>query len=236
MQVLQLEATPRTMIGGGAGRQARANKRVPAILYGFQVEKPIPLTVDEHTFEKGLRQLAGDNVLIDLSIQGQPGILRVFLRELQRDPLSGKMLHVDFLKFDESQKMHFSVPIHTVGTSIGVKLGGILDHILRSLDIRCLAKDLPSHIDVDVTNMDINNSLHVGDLKIPEGVEVLNPANLVVVKVMMARLTGAMAEPTAPAEGEEEAKEPEVIGEKKKEGEGEAEEKGKEGKDKKEKK
>ncbi|HOE63604.1 MAG TPA: 50S ribosomal protein L25 [Candidatus Sumerlaeota bacterium] len=236
MQVLQLEATPRTMVGGGAGRQARANKRVPAILYGFQVEKPIALTVDEHTFEKGLRRLAGDNVLIDLSIKGHPGTSRVFLREVQRDPLSGKMIHVDFLKIDESQKMHFSVPIHTVGVSTGVKLGGILDHILRTLEIRCLAKDLPSHIDVDVTEMDINNSLHVSDLNIPEGVEVLNPPNLVVVKVMMARLSGAMAEPTEAGEGEEESKEPEVIGEKKKEGEGEAEPKGKDSKEKKEKK
>ena len=229
MEVLQVEARARTKTGGSTGRQIRALKQIPVILYGHKLEKSINLVVDEKSFEKGLRQVGGDNVLIDLTIAGQEGKHRVFLRDIQRDPVSGKMLHADLLRIDESQKLHFSVPIHSLGESKGVKTGGILDHTLRTLEIRCLARDLPSHIDVDVTNLELNQSLHVSDLKLPDGMEVLTPPSVVVVKVIMAKMTGAMAEPEAPSEKAEEEMEPEVIGEKKEEAvEGEEKEKGKE--------
>ena len=202
MQVLEIEAKPRVEAGGRSGRQMRARHRIPAVLYGHEVKKPQNLSVDERTFEKGLRQVKGDNVLIDLTIEGQERKHRVFLREMQRDPVTGKLIHVDFLGIDETQKHHFSVPIHPVGVAKGIKAGGILDRILRHLEIRCYAKDVPSHIEVDVTEIDLNKSLHVSAIKVPEGVEVLNPTTGVVFKVMMARLAGAMAEPKV--EGEEE--------------------------------
>jgi large subunit ribosomal protein L25 len=229
MEVLQVEAKARTKTGGNTGRQIRALKQIPVVLYGHKLEKSINLVVDEKSFEKGLRQVGGDNVLIDLTIAGQEGNHRVFLRDIQRDPVSGKMLHADLLKIDESQKLRFSVPIHSIGESKGVKTGGILDHSLRTLEIRCLAKNLPSHVDIDVTNLELNQSLHVNDLKLPDGVEVLIPPTVVVVKVIMAKMSGAMAEPEAPGEKAEEEIEPEVIGEKKEEVvEGEEKEKGKE--------
>ena len=213
MDVIQVEGKPRKETGGASSRRLRAQGRIPAVLYGNKQET-ISIDIDAKKFEHDLQQLRGENVMIDLTIQGGKEKSRVFLREIHRDPVTSDLLHLDLLRIDENQKMHFSVPVHPVGTCAGVKMGGILDQHLRTVELKCLVKDLPSHIDAYVTDLVIHQSLHVSDLKVPESIEMLNPPKDIVFNVLPPRKI-EVEEEVAPAEEEE--KEPEVIGEKKEE-------------------
>jgi len=219
MEVMELTAKPRTRTGGGSGRQMRADGLIPAVLYGNKQES-VKLCFDAKVFEKQLQHLRGENVMIDLKIEGRDSAVRVFLKEIQTDPLSGQYLHVDFLAIDENQEMHFAVPIHHVGDSEGVKMGGILDQHLRTVDIKCLPKHLLSHIDVDITNIGLHQSLHVSDIEVPENIVILSPQSDVVFSVLPPKKIEEVEEKEE--EGIEEGeKEPEVIGEKKEEAKGE---------------
>ena len=214
MEVIDVAAKPRKEKGGGSGRQLRAGDRLPAVLYGNK-QDPVLLSIDLKIFEKDLKHLRGENVMIDLAIEGTKGKQRVFLREAQRDPQTDNLLHIDLLRIDENQKMHFMVPVHHVVTRAGVKTGGILDQHLRHLEIKSFAKDLPSHIDADVSDLLVHHSLHVSDIQVPDTIEILNPSTDVVFTVLPAK---KIEEEVAPGAEEEVEKEPEVIGEKKEEG------------------
>ncbi len=226
MDVIQVMAKPRKEAGGGSGKKLRAQKRIPAVLYG-QKRNPVSLSIDTISFERDLKHLRGENVMIDLTIEGEAERQRVFLRDVQRDPVTGALVHVDLLHIDENQRMHFFVPVHAVGMAIGVKAGGIQEQILRSVQIKCLPRDLPPHIDADVSNLDLHHSLHVEDLKIPDNVEILNPPTDVLFTVLPSKKleVEVPAAAAVAAEGEvvaEEKKEPELI--KKEKGDKEKEE------------
>jgi len=225
MNVIQVLAKPRKEAGGGTGKQLRAQKRVPAILYG-QKHDPVPLSIDIVSFERSLKPLRGENVMIDLTIEGESARHRVFLRDVQRDPVIGSLVHVDLLHIDENQKMHFFVPVHSVGMANGVKAGGIQEQHLRTIEIKCLPRDLPPHIDADVSNIELHRSLHVSDLTVPDNIAILNPPTDVLFTVLPSKKLEieAPAAAAAVAEGEEveeEKKEPELI--KKEKGEKEEE-------------
>ncbi len=222
METMETVATPRSEVGGGTGRRLRAQKRIPAVIYGNN-QPSRHLSIDAVKFEKALHSIRAANVMIDLTVEGVTEHQRVFLRELQRDPMSGALLHADFQRIDETQKMHFSVPIHHMGVCAGVKMGGILDQHLRTLDIKCLPKDLIPHIDVDVTTLLINHSRHVEDISLPEKIEILSPPADVVFTVLPPKVEVKEVE-AAPKE--EEGEEPAVVGEEKSEKKG-----GKEGKE-----
>lgn len=225
MDVLKIEAKPRKKIGGSSGRQLRAQHLIPVVVYGNK-QDPENILVDGKEFERGLKMTRGENVMIDLAVEGGADKDRVFLRDLQRDPVSGKILHADFLRLDPTHQFVFEVPVHLVGDSVGVREGGILDQHLRHIEIRCLPKDLPSHVDGDVSNLEIHDSIHVSDLNIPEDLEVLNTPEDVIAGVLSPRkieMPAAAEEGAEAAPGEEEEMEPEVIGEKKEEEEGKQE-------------
>jgi large subunit ribosomal protein L25 len=215
MNVIQVLAKPRKEAGGGTGKQLRAQKRIPAILYG-QKHDPVSLSIDIVSFERSLKHLRGENVMIDLTIEGESVGHRVFLRDMQRDPVTGNLVHVDLLHFDENQKMHFFVPVHAVGMANGVKAGGIQEQHLRTIEIKCLPRELPSHIDADVSNIELHRSLHVSDLTVPDNIAILNPPTDVLFTVLPSKKLEieAPAAAAAVAEGEgveEEKKEPELI-------------------------
>ena len=213
MDILEVVAKPRKEVAGSAGRQLRAQGHIPAVLYGRKMGSA-NLSIDAKSFEKGLQQLRGENVMIDLAIEGSGEKTRVFLRDVQRDPVSDALIHVDLLRIDETQKMHFSVPVHHVGTPIGVKEGGILDQHLRTLDIKCLPANLPSHIDADVSRLGIHHALHVSEIIVPDMIEIQNPPTDVVFNVLAKKKVEEEVVEEEKPEGEEE---PEVIDEKKKE-------------------
>lgn len=207
MDRLQVKAQIRNSIGKGAARKVRAQGDVPAVVYGVGVD-PLPLTVNLHDFDKAMRGIEGTSVLIDLAIDGKE-TLPVMLRDFQVDIISRKFRHLDFQKVDLSKRIKVEVPLHLVGKAPGVKEGGILEHLRRTLEIRCLPTAIPDSIDVDVSQLNIGDTIHLHDVKLPEGVEVAFAADITIAAVV------APVEEKEAVPGEEAPTEPEVIGEKK---------------------
>jgi large subunit ribosomal protein L25 len=143
---------------------------------------------------------AGMNTLIELSVDG--ATRTVLVKELQRDPVRGRPLHTDFYLVELDQTVEVSVPLHLVGKAPGVELGGILDHPLREIELECLPRAIPESVDVDVSALEVGDSIHVRDLELPEGVSVQTDANLAVASVITPAV---VEEPVAeePEEGEE---------------------------------
>ncbi len=205
-----LQAEVREETGKGIGRRLRSSGRIPAVLYGRGVEN-VRLSIEPRALERALSSShAGMNTLFDLRVKGRAGETVVLVKDLQRDPVRGSLVHADFYQVDLTQTIEVSVPIHVVGTAKGVSLdGGILDFPLREITIECLPRAIPDRIDVDVTELMVGDSVHVRDLALPEGVKLLSDADLSVVSVVQptaeveARPAAAeTAEPAAAAAGE----------------------------------
>jgi len=211
-----LSVEVREHTGKGMGRRLRAGGRIPAILYGRGRES-VPISLDPRLLEKLLATSdAGMNTLIDLAVAGRSDLAGrvVLVKELQRHPVRGSLLHADFYEVDLTKTIEVSVPIHVAGTAAGVALdGGILDQALRELEIECLPRAIPDQIDVDVSALMIGQSIHVRELSLPEGVKLLSDPDLSVVSVVApaAEIVPEVAaaevapevEGEAPAEGAE---------------------------------
>jgi large subunit ribosomal protein L25 len=178
-----LSAEARAATGKGANRKLRVSGRIPAVIYGKGRDSQ-SVALDPVALEKLLHQSgAGLNTLIDLSVAGRTDT--VLVKELQRHPVHGKYLHVDFFQVDLTQKITVSVPIHFTGKARGVEFGGILDHPLRELEVECLPRAIPEFVEVDVSALEIGQSIHVSDLRLPEGVEVKTDPTLPVASVVL---------------------------------------------------
>ena len=190
-------------VGKGVARKLRADGRIPGVVYGRTL-RPVAVSLDPRVLRRILtRSEAGLNTLLELegggALHGKP----VLVRDLQRDPVKGEYLHADLLAVDLQQKIQISVPIHVSGKAKGVELGGILDHSLRELEIACLPTAIPREILVDVSPLDVGDSLHVRDLVLPEGVELRSDADLSVISVVLPAVEAAPAPTEAvPVEGE----------------------------------
>lgn len=220
MATAQLSATPRTSSGKGPARSLRSAGRIPGVVYGHARE-PQPLTLDTREFEKLLSHIAAESTVIELSLDGQT--TKTLIREIQRHPFKRQILHVDFQELVAGEKVQVNIPIVLMGVPEGVRAsGGVMDQTLRELSIRVDPSSIPDHIEVDVTGVQIGHSIHVSELSLPEGVEVLNdpeaPVCVVAAPRAVVEETAAVAEPV---EGEAE---PEVIGRGKEVEEGEGEE------------
>jgi large subunit ribosomal protein L25 len=178
-----LSAEPRSGVGKGVNRKLRAAGRIPGVVYGKKRE-PQAIQLDPTALERLLRGSgAGLNTLIDLSIGGRTDT--VLVKELQRHPVLGAFWHVDFYQVDLTRKITVAVPIHFVGKARGVEFGGILDHPLRELEVECLPRSIPEFVEVDVSNLEIGQAIHVSELVLPEGVEVKTDATLPVASVVL---------------------------------------------------
>jgi large subunit ribosomal protein L25 len=206
--------------GKGVARKLRASGRIPGICYRRNAES-IAVSLDPNELDRLIRKASsGINTLIDLKVAGGGDFdgRQVLIKELQRDPISGAYLHADLYAVDLQQKIHISVPIQVTGTAIGVSLGGgILDHATRELDVECLPDAIPEEFTVDVSDLEIGQSIHVRDIKVLEGVEILNDPDGSIISVVAP----AVVEEEAPAEEELEG-EGEAAAEGEGEGEGEA--------------
>jgi len=216
MERMQLIATRREKTGKGVARRLRAKGAIPAVLYGLGGEA-IPLTVDLHEFTKTVSSASGINALVDLKIEGKDGI-PVLVKDYQADVLDRHFLHVDFLKIDLTKKITVDVPIQLVGKAPGVKEGGILEHITRTLKVNCLPTAIPKFLEADVSALNIGDNVHVHDIKLPQGVDLVPGADETVAAVV-APVEEVVTTP------ETEVVQPEVLTEKKP-AEGEAPEKG----------
>jgi large subunit ribosomal protein L25 len=205
MKKYQLTVTSREGTGRSASRRLRKAEKIPAILYGKHT-KPETLAVNSTEFVKLLKDIAGRAALIELKRDTGAAALS-FLQEIQRDPITDRYMHVDLQEVKENEKMVINVSVVVVGESTGVKNeGGLLDVATKRLKIRCLPKDLPAFIEVDVTPLKLNESIHVSELKPIPGVEFLDDKNQAVVLCVepqeeVAAPAAAEAAAAAPAEG-----------------------------------
>ena len=180
MKKYQLTVTAREGTGRSASRRLRKAEKIPAILYGKHT-KPENLAVNAPEFVKLRKEIGGKAALIELKRDAGATALS-FLQEIQRDPITDKYLHLDLQEVKENEKMVISVSIHVVGEAYGVKTeGGILETASHRLRIRCLPKDLPSLIELDVTELKVGEAIHVAELKPIPGVEFLDDKNQTVV-------------------------------------------------------
>lgn len=210
---VKLSARARTHIGGTVANKLKAEGLVPAVIYGGK-EESLPLQVGARDISNLLSHARGENILVELEIEnaGKTTSRMALIQEVQHATLSGSIVHVDFHAVNMNETLHTSVPIESTGEAAGVKsFGGILEQSLRSLDIECLPKDLPEVLSVDVSGLNIGDSIHVRDIPLPAGVTALDDADLTVFLVAAP----AVAEVAAPATGTTPTAEPEVIKEKK---------------------
>ena len=221
MATAQLSASPRTTAGKGAARTLRSAGQIPAVIYGHARE-PQSLAIPAREFEKLLERVSAESTVIELALDG--GVARTLIREIQRHPYKKQILHIDFQELVAGEKVTVNVPIVLVGTPEGVRLsGGILSQVMSELSIRVDPVNIPRRVEADVTNVAIGHSLHVSDLKVPEGVEVEDDADATVAVVSAPKVE---VEPTpGAAEGVEAAAEPELIRKTKEEGDEEGESK-----------
>lgn len=218
MATVQLNAALRDNAGKGAARTLRGQGQVPAIIYGHK-RQPQALSINSRDLDKLLSTISAESTVIELNLDGTTS--RTLIREIQRHPFKREILHVDFQELVAGEKVTVSIPVVLLGVPEGVRLGGgILDQTMRELEIKCDPADIPNHLEADVNALQIGSSLHVRDLKIPEGVEVMDDMDASVCVVAAPR---AVIEAAATTEAVEGVAEPEVIGKVKEEGEDEAE-------------
>jgi large subunit ribosomal protein L25 len=203
MAELKLVADKREGTGKGVARKLRAAGRVPAVLYG-QGTEPVALSVDArdllHVFHTG----AGTNALVDLVVDGSNHL--AMAREVQRDHIRGRFVHVDFLAVSRDQRITVSVPVRLTGESAGVKAGGVLEHHLWELQVECLPADVPEAIEAEVAELEIGSSLRVEDLVAPQGATILTSPDELVVAVTQPQARVELEE-AVPAEAAEEGAE-----------------------------
>jgi len=207
MATASLSAETRTETGKGVARKLRAAGRVPAVVYGHAREAQA-LSLQTRELEKLLSSISTGSTVVELSLGG--ATTKTLIREVQRHPFKKQILHVDFQELVAGEKVTVEIPLVFVGVPEGVRLSGaLLEQILHSIEVLVDPANIPNHIDVDVTNLAMGHSLHVSELTLPAGLEVLTEEDATVCAVVAPR---AVVEET-PAEGEEAVAvaEPELI-------------------------
>ena len=205
---VKLTAERRTGTGRSAVRKIKATGAVPAVIYGAK-DKPEPLQVSKRDINAILSHASGENILVELEIAGAANRLAL-VQEVQHAPIGGDVLHVDFHAVSMDEMIEADVPLEPTGVPNGVKnFGGLLEQNLRTLSIECLPRDLPDTISVDVSALNIGDSIHVRELPLPNGVTTRIPADLTAFSVMAPNVA------EEPAAGAEAPTAPEVIKEKK---------------------
>jgi large subunit ribosomal protein L25 len=210
-QQVKLKARKRTLVGRNAIKRIKQKGLVPGVIYGSN-QTPIPLEVDNRELSTVLAHALSEHVLVELEIvDGNQSTNKLALiQEVQHHPLKPGFVHVDFHAVSATEKITSAVPIETTGEALGVRtFGGLLEHSLRTLEVQCYPQDLPGVIRIDVTNLNIGESLHVRDIQLPAGVETITDEDLTVVSVVASRVGEEITETVEPATV------PEVITEKK---------------------
>src|SRR2546429_4535009 len=212
---VKLRAEPRANVGRSAVRKLKARGLIPAVIYGGK-DKPQPLQVAARDINTLMSHASGENVLVELEITGDGSTRTALVQEVQHSPGGGEIRHVDFHAISMDQMIQAEVPLEPTGTAVGVKtFGELLEQSLRALAIECLPGDLPDRITVDVSQLNIGDSIHVRDLQLPSGVAAKVQPDLTAFSV----IAPIVEEERVATEAEAAAAGPEVITEKKEEGE-----------------
>jgi large subunit ribosomal protein L25 len=205
MATASLSATRRTGTGKGNARSLRRDGQIPAVIYGHAREAQ-PLAISARDLEKLLSHISADNTVVEIALDG--GTSRALIREIQRHPFKRAILHVDFQELVAGEKMTVRVPVRLIGIPVGVRIGGgIIDHPLRELTISVDPAQMPNQIEIDVTDLELGDSIHVGAVAVPAGVTVLDDPGAAVVVIATPRA----AVEAVVVEAEPTSAEPEVI-------------------------
>ncbi len=195
MALVELTAQLREERGTGAAHRIRSGGNLPGVVYG-QGGDNLTISVQQSDFDRLLRRAAGGTVVVDLQVAGaREKSLKVLIREVQRDPVTSRPIHLDFLRISMDKPVQVVVPIHLTGLAEGVKTqGGFMDHVLREVEVQCLPDRIPQFLEVDVTPLSVGQAFHVRDLR-EEELQVITPAERVIVSIH-----GKAAEPAPEAE------------------------------------
>ena len=202
MEFLELKVNKRKSVGNGPARALRREKKVPAVLYGPQIES-ILLAVNNVDLENAIKKSKGGQVFINLMIQNGKAVSHyAMIKELQTHPLSGDFLHVDFYEIALERKIKVKVPVVTKGKSKGVELGGMLQVVRRDLEVFCLPAQIPDAIEIDITDLDIGDSVHVEEIHLEGEIEIDTEVNFTVVTVLSPKVEEEEEEVEEEAEAE----------------------------------
>jgi large subunit ribosomal protein L25 len=199
MKEISLSVQPRTDVGKGFARRARMGGFIPGVVYGPEID-PKPVSVEEREFRAAMRH-ASSSAILNLNLDGRE--TKAVLREMQRDPVTNRVIHVDFHAISMNKPIHVSIPIHFTGTPVGVKVdGGIMQTTMRELRVSCLPADIPDDIVLDVSELGIGDSIHVRDIAI-ENVDILSEERRTIVVISAPTVIKAEAAAAEEEEGEE---------------------------------
>jgi large subunit ribosomal protein L25 len=220
----KIKAEKREVFGKNASRRLRKEGMVPVILYGSN-EVNVPLTLEKEVLFKILRSETGENTVFEVSFNSETR--NAMIKDLQLDPVSDEILHADLIQIAMDKVVRVSVPVVTVGDAVGVKTeGGFVDFITREIEVECLPKDIPEHIEIDISHLHLRQSFKVGDVNVSEGIKLIADPDSMLVHIELPAKEEIEIEKEEEEEVISEEEEPEVIKKEKPEEEGE-EEKGK---------
>ena len=197
MSTATLSATLRSESGKGAARALRRAGSVPAVIYGHKRE-PMSLAIPTRELERLLERVAAETTVVELSIDGK--VSRTLIREIQKHPFKKQLVHIDFQELVAGERITVNIPLVIVGTSVGVRsFAGVLDQTMRELEVSVDPGSIPNHIDIDVSALNVGDSIHVRDLQLPDGVMVLADldASVVVVAAPKVNATDAASDAAA---------------------------------------
>jgi large subunit ribosomal protein L25 len=199
MATVKLKLRRRIEKGKQGSKRVRARGDVPAVLYGEQQEN-VPICIDANALRTALSTPSGRNVIIQLALEGEDDAGRAVIREIDRDAITRDILHVDLQRISDNKPVVMHVPVSLTGESPAVKEGrGILDHTMRQLEVKCLPRDIPEHIEVDISELEVRHAIHVSDISVDK-IEILDHPERPVVEVLQPTI---FKEPTEEVEGEE---------------------------------
>ena len=200
MEQIELNATVRKTTGNSPARELRRGGQIPAVLYGPQTE-PILLSVDIKALEQIFKRGNIGSIILNLVIQNGKKITKpAMIKELQSHPVSGNLIHIDFYEIDMQRKINVMIPVVTKGRSKGVESGGMLQIVRREIEVLCMPGDIPAAFEIDITDLDVGDSVHIEEIPMGDNVELLSDVNFTVVTILSPKM-----EEEAVEEEEEEA-------------------------------
>jgi large subunit ribosomal protein L25 len=205
MAELNIEVHKREKVGKGSNRKARSRGQIPAVVYGSGKDS-VPIQVDRKTFIDLMKKAGSETPLFLLKLTDTGQERHAMVRDMQVDPVSRQVIHIDFQRVEMTEKIRVTVPIELVGNAVGAKLGGMVDFVTRDVQVECLPGDIPKHVDLDVTNIEVGQHAEAKDLTMPNGVVLADEPEKVILSIHHARL-----EEATEAEAAAERAEPEVI-------------------------
>jgi len=194
MSEMTIQVEKRERTGKGGSRESRRKGMIPGVVYGGGKDS-VPIQLDRKTFVEMMKKSDSENPIFLLKLSDSGQERHAILRDLQRDPVSRLVIHLDFQRIEMNQKVHVTVTIELVGTAVGVKAeGGLVEFTTRELKIECLPGDIPKHIEVDITNLHVGQHIEAGAVKLPEGVTLFDDPEKVIVTLGHVRTEETTAE------------------------------------------